>query len=86
MASVKSDKYVASCKACKKSFRIGGEGISQIESHGKGDGLTANFNKLKDQRILSISNNTLSLASTPSEIKLNNTELITKSEMLQSWN
>ena len=33
ISSVKSDKYAAQCKACKKSFRIDevdGEGIPQI--------------------------------------------------------
>ena len=47
LSSVKSDKYVAYCKAYKKSFHIDQKGIWQIKSHTEGDGHTANIKKLK---------------------------------------
>ena len=60
---------IAYSKACKKSHRINGGEISQIKSYAKGDCHTANITKFKDQQTLTTSNNTLSLASTSSQVK-----------------
>ena len=84
LSSCKTDKSLAFCKICNKTFSISGSGVSQVRHHGTGQKHLKFLKELKGSQRTFVRNENKQVQLSDNAFKLTDSEKVLKAEVLQA--